>query len=149
MTTHEGQVHANELKPADGRDPPLILIVDDHVESAAMASDILSFAGCWTVVADSVEVAIEHISRERPSLVITDILMPLHTGVDLIEMLQGSMLTERIPILACTGRVDVFEPWLREHHLSFLPKPYSPRELVDSVRAALPERRGASLESGR
>ncbi len=143
---HEGQVRPDELKPADGRDPPLILIVDDHVESAAMASDILSFAGCWTMVADSVEAAVEDIARERPSLVITDILMPLHTGVDLIHMLHGSMVTERIPILACTARADVFEPWLREHHLSFLPKPYSPRALVDAVRTALLE---PSLKSGR
>ncbi len=144
---HEGQVRPNELKPAAGRDPPLILIVDDHVESAAMASDILSFAGCWTVVADSVDAAVEQIARERPSLVVTDILMPLHTGVDLIELLQGSVLAERIPVLACTARADVFEPWLREHHLNFLPKPYSPRDLVDAVRAALP--RGTPLESGR
>ncbi len=147
MTMHEGQIRANELKPTEGQDPPLVLIVDDHVESAAMASDILSFAGCWTVVADSVEAAIEQIHRERPSLVVTDILMPMHTGVDLIEALQGSMLTERIPILACTARADVFEPWLREHHLSFLPKPYSPRELVDAVRAAVqPQARGISVE---
>lgn len=146
---HDARVQPNELSPGEGRDPPLVLIVDDHVESATMAADILSLAGCYTVVADSVEGAIEQIQRERPSLVVTDILMPMHTGVDLIEVLQGSMLTDRIPILACTARADVFEPWLREHHLSFLPKPYSPRELVDAVRDALPQRDGAQLEPGR
>jgi len=135
--THEGHVRANELRPGEGRDPPLVLIVDDHVESAAMASDILSYAGCWTVVADSVEGAIEQIQRETPALVITDILMPFRPGVDLIETLQGSVLTERIPILACTARADIFEPWLREHNLSVLAKPYSPRELVDAVREAM------------
>lgn len=130
-------IRKGELRPGKGSDPPLVLIVDDHLDSATMAADILGFAGCWTVVADSVDAALTQVQRERPDVVVTDIQMPFRPGVDLIDTLQGSAMTRGIPIVACTARTDVFGHWLREHHLQAIAKPYTPRELVDAVRAAM------------
>lgn len=104
-----------------------------------MAADILSFAGCWTVVVDSVDAALAEVRRERPAVVVTDMQMPYRPGVDLIDTLQGSPMTRSIPIVACTGRTDVFGGWLQEHHLRAIAKPYTARELVDAVREAITE----------
>ena len=131
------RVRQGEISSRPGADPPLVLIVDDHVDSAAMAADILSFAGCWTVVVDSVDAALAEVQRERPDVVVTDIQMPIRPGIDLIDTLQASQMTRGIPIVACTGRTDVFGRWLDEHHLRAIAKPYSPRELVDAVRDAM------------
>lgn len=135
----EGQtrVRKGEIRPPPGTEPPLVLIVDDHVDSGAMAADILSYAGCWTVVVDSVDAALAEVQRERPDIVVTDIQMPYRPGVDLIDTLQSSPMTRGIPIVACTGRTDVFGRWLDEHHLRAIAKPYTPRELVDAVREAM------------
>ena len=137
------RVRRGELGPRQGVDPPLVLIVDDHVDSAAMAADILSFAGCWTVVVDSVDGALAEVQRERPAVVVTDIQMPYRPGVDLIDTLQGSPITRGIPIVACTGRTDVFGRWLDEHHLRVIAKPYTPRQLVDAVTDAIAARPAA------
>ncbi len=134
---HDTRVQQGEILARPGADPPVVLIVDDHVDSGTMAADILTFAGAWTVVVDSVDAALAEVQRERPAVVVTDIQMPYRPGVDLIDTLQASPITRGIPIVACTGRTDVFGRWLNEHHLRVIAKPYTPRELVDAVRQAV------------
>ncbi len=74
--------------------------------------------------------------RERPSLVITDLMMPGIDGLELTRRLHADPRTAHIPVLMLTarGEVDDRVKGLETGVAAYLTKPFSPRELVTSAR---------------
>ena len=136
----------------DSTAPPLVLVVDDLVEAAAIAADALQDVGYRVVVAHSAEEAIQRFDEvagtEDPfKLVFTDVLMPGGAnGLVLAEWIRerdGS-----IPILITTGYNDEMSiKGPQKDAMDVLGKPYKRSELIDRVQSAL--RRGVRTGPGR
>src|SRR4029078_10816853 len=83
--------------------------------------------------------AIEAVRRERPSLVVLDLMLPGMSGYEVLEQLRANDATRDVAVLMLTARRE--EPD-RIHGLSlgaddYLTKPFSPQELVLRVGAIL------------
>jgi signal transduction histidine kinase len=74
--------------------------------------------------------------RERPSLVVTDLMMPGMDGFELTRCLRGDERSRHIPVLMLTarGEVDDRVRGLETGVSAYLTKPFSPRELVTCAR---------------
>jgi PAS domain S-box-containing protein len=85
------------------------------------------------------EEALKAVLRNRPDLLITDLVMPTLNGVELVRMLRATPSTSSIPILMLSGRapdelrLDGFELGAD----AFLAKPYTERELRVRIRSLL------------
>jgi signal transduction histidine kinase len=75
--------------------------------------------------------------RERPSLIVADLMMPGIDGLELTRRLRADESTRHIPVLMLTARGDLEDrvAGLETGVSAYLAKPFSPRELLTTARA--------------
>jgi CheY-like chemotaxis protein len=109
-----------------------ILVVDDEPDLRFLLRRILTRAGYQVTEAGNGAVALEEVRRFRPDLVVTDLMMPVMGGLELIDRLRSDPGTCTIPILS------VSSDWqLAVDADAALPKPYERTELLDAAERLL------------
>lgn len=108
-----------------------ILIVDDEPDIRFLIRHILELDGHQVAEAPNGAVAMQRILERAPDLVVTDVMMPVMNGAELIARLRADPATASIPILAVTGN-----PANSAEADVTLAKPFSPKELA-AVAASL------------
>ncbi len=123
--------------------PPVVadrvLVVDDEPEIVALVAYHLAKAGYRVSTASSGQDAIELARRERPALIVLDLMLPGMSGFDVLESLRAEDQTRDLAVLMLTARREEVD---RIRGLSLgaddsLTKPFSPQELVLRVAAIL------------
>jgi CheY-like chemotaxis protein len=109
-----------------------ILVVDDEPDLRFILRRILERAGHEVVEAGHGAAALESVRGSRPDLVVTDIMMPVMDGVELVRRLRADPATARIPILVVSG--DSLHPVAAD---AVLPKPYHPDQVIAAANALL------------
>jgi len=126
-----------------------ILVVDDEPEIVALVAYHLAKAGYRVSTAASGQDAVEMARRDRPSLVVLDLMLPGMSGFDVLEQLRLDESTRDIAVIMLTARRE--EPdRIRGLSLGaddYLTKPFSPAELVLRVAAIL-RRTGSPQPAG-
>ncbi|MFN9256394.1 MAG: response regulator [Gemmatimonas sp.] len=126
-----------------------ILVVDDETEIVALVAYHLAKTGYRVSTASSGQDALELARRERPSLIVLDLMLPGMSGFDVLEQLRLDESTRDIAVIMLTARRE--EPdRIRGLSLGaddYLTKPFSPAELVLRVAAIL-RRTGSVQPSG-
>jgi CheY-like chemotaxis protein len=117
---------------------PRILVVDDEPDQRFLLRRILERAGHEVAEAEDGSVALGVIRDACPDLLVTDMMMPVMTGTELIRCVRGEPAMAHIPILAVSG----------DSHLAgaadaVVPKPYDLLELIAVVDRLLKEGRGS------
>ncbi len=122
--------------------PPVtdrVLVVDDEPEIVALVAYHLAKAGYRVATAASGQDAIDIARRERPALVVLDLMLPGMSGFEVLEVLRADENTRDVAVLMLTARREEVD---RIRGLSlgaddYLTKPFSPQELVLRVAAIL------------
>jgi len=119
-----------------------ILIVDDDGDIRDVVRIALGQAGFQTEEAADGRVGLEAIARIKPDLVVLDIGLPEMDGLELCRTVR---VNSDVPILFLTAQGDEIDRivGLEMGADDYLPKPFSPRELVARVKAIL--RRGGTI----
>ena len=116
-----------------------VLVVDDEPDIVALVAYHLAKAGYRVSTAATGTDALDVARRERPALVVLDLMLPGLSGFDVLEQLRADESTRDIAVLMLTARRD--EPdRIRGLSLGaddYLTKPFSPQELVLRVTAIL------------
>lgn len=116
-----------------------ILIVDDDPELVQLIGYTLYAEGYQTVVAHSGEEALQLVERERPDLIILDVMMPGMSGIEVCDVLREDPETTNLPIIILSARTQV--PYriegLQAGADEYLTKPISLKEMVARVDALL------------
>jgi len=114
-----------------------ILVVDDDAKIVRLVRTYLEREGFHVVTAGDGATALETIARERPRLAVLDLMLPELDGRAVIRELryQG----EKIPILILSARGALADRLrgLEDGADDYLPKPFSPAELVLRVKSIL------------
>jgi len=116
-----------------------ILVVDDDRDVVRLMRGYLEQAGYQVLVAYNGENAIHTIRRERPDLVLLDLMLPDHDGRDITRTIRNDKELKHTPIIMLTARVDDTDKivGLEIGADDYVTKPYNPREVVARVRARL------------
>ncbi|WP_375279717.1 response regulator transcription factor [Pseudooctadecabacter sp.] len=119
-----------------------VLIVDDDADIRDVVRIALAQAGFQTQEAADGAAALEAVSRLKPDLVVLDIGLPEMDG---LEVCRTVRVSSDVPILFLTAQGDEIDRivGLEMGADDYLPKPFSPRELVARVKAIL--RRGGTI----
>ncbi len=120
-----------------------VLVVDDEPKLAAIARDYLVAAGFVVIVAPDGPQGLALTRKERPDLVVLDLMLP---GMDGLDVCREIRRESSVPIIMLTARVEETDKLigLALGADDYLTKPFSPRELVARVRVIL--RRAAGSE---
>ncbi|HEX6071173.1 MAG TPA: response regulator, partial [Longimicrobiaceae bacterium] len=116
-----------------------ILVVDDEPDiSALVAFHLARESYRVRTVGDGME-ALRAIEAEQPDLVVLDLMLPGMQGLDLLRELRRRPEMEEIPVVLLTARREERDrvEGLRLGADDYVPKPFSPQELVLRVGAVL------------
>jgi DNA-binding response OmpR family regulator len=114
-----------------------ILVVDDEQDMAKALKVRLKANGYHVVLASDSVQAFVMAGKEKPDLIILDIMIPGGGGFVVAERLKQSQTTHHIPIIFLTGIPGGEE---KAHQLGasgYVMKPYHPDELMETIHRAL------------
>jgi two-component system, OmpR family, alkaline phosphatase synthesis response regulator PhoP len=116
--------------------PKTILVVDDEKRLVSLVSDYLQQSGYRVVKAYDGREALTAARREKPDLIVLDVMMPEMDGY---EFMTAHRKEADTPIILLTARVEDEEKvvGLELGADDYITKPFRPRELVARVRAVL------------
>jgi len=121
-----------------------ILIVDDDPDVREAVKIVLETQPYQLTFASNGEECLEQVKKNRPDLIILDLLMPKKDGFEVIKELRGHPSYPRIPILVLTvvkkeaaGRRYELETALRMDVDDYIEKPIQPDDLIDRVKRIL------------
>lgn len=123
-----------------------ILVVDDEPVVRDVLSRYLTREGYTVSEANDGEEALSAIRNELPQAVVLDLMLPRLSGLDVLKLVR---LESDLPVIILSARASEAERinGLQLGADDYIVKPYSPREVVERVRAVL--RRSESRQSGR
>jgi len=113
-----------------------ILIVDDEVKIVEVVKSYLENSGYSVYEAYNGKEALDKFEKEKPALVILDLMLPDITGEEICKTLRKK---SRVPIIMLTAKVEE-EDILKGLNIGaddYVTKPFSPRQLVARVEAVL------------
>jgi len=113
----------------------LILIVDDEVDIAEMIGALLEMEDYEVAYAANGRDGLDAVARRRPDLILTDVMMPLMTGPEMLAELRGHGSHGEIPVImmSAANAAPVAESW----GVPFIMKPFRIEELVSMIEAQL------------
>jgi len=122
-------------EPGEGR----ILIVEDSRTQAEYLRHLISQAGYTATVAEDGKNALKMIHKDRPLLVLTDIVMPEMDGYQLCRAIKTDPKTCAIPVIIVTQLYDPSDvvKGLEYGADNFIVKPYDPEQVYARIRSTL------------
>jgi two-component system alkaline phosphatase synthesis response regulator PhoP len=116
--------------------PKKILIVDDEPQIVEICKDYLKAAGYVTVTASNGLQGVSLARREKPDLIVLDLMMPEMDGLEVTRTIRRE---SGVPIIMLTARVEETDKLigLELGADDYITKPFSPRELVARIRVVL------------
>jgi DNA-binding response OmpR family regulator len=119
--------------------PVHILIAEDDRDIAELITHFIRKEGWSTHVAGTGDDALAYARRHPVDLVVLDVMLPGLSGLEICRALRSDAATEAIPIIMVTARAEETDRilGLELGADDYLPKPFSPNELVARVRALI------------
>ena len=116
-----------------------ILIVEDQAPVAKILTEILKKGGFEVHNAINGQVGIDMAFEVKPDFILTDIMMPVKTGYELIQELRANPEFSTTPIYAISakGGTKDAEAAIGIGASGFLPKPFSPGTVVEMIKKIL------------
>jgi two-component system phosphate regulon response regulator PhoB len=126
-----------------------VLVVDDEPDIVALVAYHLAKSGYSVLTATSGPEGLALARREKPSLIVLDLMLPGLSGQEVMGQLRADQSTAKIAVLMLTARREESD---RIHGLTlgaddYLTKPFSPQELVLRVGAILRRLKSGATES--
>ena len=111
-----------------------IVVVDDSDFSRAQMTHILSQEG-FSVVAEasSAEDAIKAVAEKKPNLVITDIVMPNISGIELADKININFGGVSVIMISSLRHEQIILESISKGVIDFISKPIDPIQLIESV----------------
>ena len=117
-----------------------ILVVEDQEDNRQIVRDLLTANDYEMTEAENGEEALAAVAKDRPDLILMDIQLPVMDGCEATRRIKADPSLSSIPIIAVTSyALSGDEEKARAAGCSdFVPKPFSPRQLLAKIRQYLP-----------
>jgi DNA-binding response OmpR family regulator len=119
--------------------PKTVLVVEDEQEIRDLLAHYLRKDGFRPLVAPDAEAGLSLARSERPDMILLDIMLPGMDGLELLRIVRADPAIGRTPLLMLTAKGDETDRvvGLELGADDYIPKPFSPREVIARVKAIL------------
>jgi two-component system cell cycle response regulator DivK len=116
-----------------------ILVVEDQEDNRRILRDMLTSADYEITEAENGEEALAAAAKQRPDLILMDIQLPIMDGYEATRRIKADPTLTDVPVIAVTSyALSGDEEKARAAGCDdFVPKPYSPRQLLVKIRQYL------------
>ena len=115
-----------------------VLIVDDEFGLAEISAEVLVEDGYEVEIAINGKLGLDIMETREVALVITDLMMPVMDGPEMIRRMRASPRLADIPVILMTALPEAIPPEGESTHDALLVKPFSARVLLDTVHRLTP-----------
>ncbi|WP_412852087.1 response regulator transcription factor [Ectothiorhodospira shaposhnikovii] len=121
--------------------PQSVLVVDDEPNIVLSLEFLMKEAGFDVRVARDGESALEAVRQAPPHVILLDVMLPKRDGYDVCQTIRANPAWKDVRILMLTakGRQIEKEKGLAMGADDYITKPFSTREVVERVRAYMPD----------
>ncbi|GLS27046.1 twitching motility response regulator PilH [Marinibactrum halimedae] len=118
---------------------PTVLIVDDSPTETHKLTSVLEKNGFSVITAQTGESGVETAKKEKPDVVLMDIVMPGLNGFQATRQLSKGAETSSIPVIIVTTKdQETDRVWgLRQGAKAYLTKPIEEKKLMDTIAGVL------------
>jgi DNA-binding response OmpR family regulator len=120
-----------------------ILCIEDEPEMIDLIRLILERKGFEVLGAVGGQEGIESIRREKPDLILLDLMMPDVDGWEVYRQMKADEALQRIPVVVVTAKAQSIDKVLGLHIAKvddYVTKPFGPSDLLESVERVLQKR---------
>jgi len=116
-----------------------VLVVDDVNSELQLIKSYLEKGGYAVTTASSAIDALEILKGETPDVIVTDLVMPEMSGLELCRKLKKNEATAQIPVIACTTKDrQVDQKWAQKQGVAaYVVKPCNQAQMVEAVQSVL------------
>jgi CheY-like chemotaxis protein len=116
-----------------------VLIIDDHVDIRENTAEILDLAGYKTFKAENGKRGVDLAVKEKPSIIICDIMMPELDGYGVLHLLRKNTDTQNIPFIFLTAKTERsdFRKGMEMGADDYITKPFDDIELLSAIEIRL------------
>jgi two-component system, OmpR family, response regulator len=116
-----------------------VLIAEDEPSILESLDFILRRAGFSIASVTDGDAALAAIRRDRPRLVVLDVMLPKRSGFEVLKQIRADVLTRELPVMILTAKGQTQDRKLAEElgASSFVTKPYANADVVGTVRKLL------------
>ena len=117
-----------------------ILVVEDQEDNRQIMRDLLTANDYEMTEAENGQEALAAVAKDRPDLILMDIQLPVMDGYEATRRIKADPSLSSIPVIAVTSyALSGDEVKARAAGCNdFVPKPFSPRQLLAKIRQYLP-----------
>jgi DNA-binding response OmpR family regulator len=118
---------------------PTVLVVEDDPVILRLLEVNFELEGFAVLLAHDGEEGIEMARAKRPDVIVSDIMMPKASGLELVQALKAEASTAGIPIILLSAKAQTgdLKSGMDSGADDYVTKPFEPLELVDRVHALL------------
>lgn len=115
------------------------LIVEDSQTDMKIFTYCLQQEGINVLMAQSGEEAIATISKQRPDVIVLDVVLPGCSGFEVCRELKGKAETSQIPVVICSTKATEMDKFwgMKQGADAYLYKPIDQQEFVQTVKQLL------------
>jgi CheY-like chemotaxis protein len=112
-----------------------ILVIDDNNDIRENTAEILELAGYKTFTAENGKRGVEVAIKERPSIIVCDIMMPELDGYGVLHLIRKNAETQNIPFIFLTAKTERgdFRKGMEMGADDYITKPFEDIELLNAV----------------
>ena len=116
-----------------------ILVIDDNNDIRENTAEILELAGYKTFTAENGKRGVEMAMKEKPSVIVCDIMMPELDGYGVLHLLRKNPDTQNIPFIFLTAKTERgdFRKGMEMGADDYITKPFEDIELLNAVEIRL------------
>jgi len=112
------------------------LVIEDDADHQLLLRETLEIGGYEVAAIDSAVGAMDAVRALRPHVILLDLGLPLRSGTSLLAELKADPTTADVPVVVVSGIAELLPEDRRAQAAAVLAKPFSPRALLEAVRAA-------------
>ncbi|MBI1341568.1 MAG: response regulator [Terrimonas sp.] len=116
-----------------------VLVIDDNTEIRENTAEILDLAGYKTFTAENGKTGVEIALKEKPSVIVCDIMMPELDGYGVLHLLRKNDETQNIPFIFLTAKTERsdFRKGMEMGADDYITKPFEDIELLNAIEIRL------------
>lgn len=120
-----------------------VLVVDDELDTAEMLVEMMRLSGYQVFKSYSGRQAIQMVTREKPDVVLLDVMMPDLSGLDVLRFMRGDPRLKKTPVIILSARCmpSDIQSGLDAGADLFLTKPVGCQDLRSAVEEVINPRR--------
>jgi len=122
-----------------------VVYIEDELEMIDLVRLILSRKNYELIGASGGREGLDLVRKELPDVVLLDLMMPDIDGWDVYQQLKADEATRHIPVIVVTAKAQTIDRVLGLHIAKvddYIPKPFSPKDLLESIERVLEVKEG-------